>query len=122
MQVFWRQLDILPPISFNHPTLLRYSPTANLAPKLTKNFRGEFLANYRVTTFLSTLSHYSIHLRLIAGVENLPSDYASHNPNECLDIDVKRYLKDVVMLLTTFSLCETINHSSPLESSVLDGL
>ena len=47
--------------------------------------RGEFSASSRVTTFLSTLSRYSVHLRHIAGVENLPSDYASRNPNECLD-------------------------------------
>ncbi len=44
------------------------------------------------------LSHYSIHLRLTAGVENLSSDYAGQNPNECLDIDVKHYLKDVVTI------------------------
>ena len=47
--------------------------------------RGEFSASSRVTTFLSTVSHYSVHIRHIAGVENLPSDYASRNPKECLD-------------------------------------
>ena len=47
--------------------------------------RGEFSASSRVTTFLSTVSRYSVHIRHIAGVENLPSDYASRNPRECLD-------------------------------------
>jgi len=47
--------------------------------------RGEFSASSRVTTFLSTVSRYSIHVRHIAGVENLPSDFAGRNPNECLD-------------------------------------
>ena len=47
--------------------------------------RGEFSASSRVTTFLSTVSRYSVHVRHIAGVENLPSDYASRNPQECLD-------------------------------------
>ena len=47
--------------------------------------RGEFSASSRVTTSLSTVSHYSVHLHHIAGVENLPSDYASRNPNECQD-------------------------------------
>ena len=47
--------------------------------------RGEFSASSRVTTFLSTVSRYSVHIRHIAGVENLPSDYASRNPKECLD-------------------------------------
>ena len=48
--------------------------------------RGEFSASSRVTTFLSTVSRYSVQLRHIAGVENLPSDYASRNPKECLDL------------------------------------
>ena len=47
--------------------------------------RGEFSASSRVTTFLSTVSRYSVHIRHIAGIENLPSDYASRNPKECLD-------------------------------------
>ena len=47
--------------------------------------RGEFSASSRVTTFLSTVSCFSVHIRHIAGVENLPSDYASRNPKECLD-------------------------------------
>ena len=52
-----RQLDTLLPISFNPPTQPRYSPTADLF----------------------------CPIRHIAGVENLPSDYASRNPKECLD-------------------------------------
>ena len=47
--------------------------------------RGEFSASSRVTTFLSTVSRYSVHIRHIAGVENLPSDFASRHPKECLD-------------------------------------
>ena len=47
--------------------------------------RGEFSASSRVTTFLSTVSRYSVHIRHITGVENLPSDFASRNPKECLD-------------------------------------
>ena len=47
--------------------------------------RGEFSASSRVTSFLSTVSRHSAHVRHIAGVENLPSDYASRNPQECLD-------------------------------------
>ena len=47
--------------------------------------RGEFSASSRVTAFLSTVSCYSVHIHHIAGVENLPSDYASRNPKECLD-------------------------------------
>ena len=41
--------------------------------------RGEFSASSRVIIFLSTVSRYSAHIRHIAGVENLPSDYPSRN-------------------------------------------
>mgnify|MGYP000217631779 FL=1 len=47
--------------------------------------RGEFSASSRVTTFLSTVSGYSVHIRRITGIKSLPSDYASRNPQECLD-------------------------------------
>ena len=169
-----------------HPTevLTDSRPCVQAYEKLK---RGEFSASSRVTTFLSTVRRYSVQLRHIAGVENLPSDYASRNPKECLDsscqickfiveledsvirslsvrdalqgsvkmpftsraawqttqlecphlrrthshlsqgarpskkatkiIDVKRYLKDVVILVMAFTLCETINHSNPLVSA-----
>ena len=47
--------------------------------------RGEFSASSRVTTFLTTVSRYQVHVRHIAGAENLPSDFASRNPQQCLD-------------------------------------
>ena len=36
----------------------------------------------RVTTFLSTVSRYRVHIRHIDGVANLPSDFGSRNPCE----------------------------------------
>ena len=45
--------------------------------------RGEFSTSSRVTTFLSTVSRYLVHVRHIAGIDNLPSDFASRNPIEC---------------------------------------
>jgi hypothetical protein len=47
--------------------------------------RGEFSASSRVTTFLSTVSRFLVHVRHIAGIANLPSDFASRNPNLCPD-------------------------------------
>lgn len=44
---------------------------------------GEFSTSARVSTFLSLLSRYQIHVRHIAGVANLPADYTSRNPTEC---------------------------------------
>ena len=80
-----RQLDSLPPISFNPHTTEVLTDNRPCVQAYEKLKRGEFSASSRVTTFLSTVSRYSVHIRHIAGVENLPSDYASRNPKECLD-------------------------------------
>ena len=47
--------------------------------------RGEFSASSRVTSFLSTVSRYSAKVTHIAGVANLPSDFASRHPVDCFD-------------------------------------
>ena len=44
---------------------------------------GEFSSSSRVTTFLSTVSRYRVHIRHIDGVANLPSYFGSRNPCEC---------------------------------------
>ena len=45
--------------------------------------RGEFSASPRVATFLSMASRYTVSIRHIAGIANLPSDHASRNTTEC---------------------------------------
>ena len=45
--------------------------------------RGQFSASSRVTTFLSTLSRFQVQLQHISGAANLPSDFASRNPQDC---------------------------------------
>ena len=55
-------------------------PCVNAHKKLA---RGEFSASPRVTTFLSTLSHYHIDLQHISGKNNTFSDFASRNPITC---------------------------------------
>jgi hypothetical protein len=57
-------------------------PCVQAYHKLT---RGEFSASARVTTYLSILSRYKIHIRHIDGVANLPSDYASRHPISCFE-------------------------------------
>ena len=47
--------------------------------------RGEYSHSARVTTFLSTLSRYAISLQCIQGSVNLPADYQSRNPAECVE-------------------------------------
>jgi hypothetical protein len=50
-----------------------------------KLLRGEFSASTRVTTFLSTVSRYRVHVGHISGASNLLSDYASRHPITCPD-------------------------------------
>ena len=45
--------------------------------------RGEFSASSRVSTFLSLVSRFQIHVRHITGAANLPSDYSSRHPIIC---------------------------------------
>jgi hypothetical protein len=47
--------------------------------------RGEFSSSSRVSSFLSIVSRYQVQLQHIAGAANLPSDYASRNPQPCPD-------------------------------------
>ena len=47
--------------------------------------RGEYSYSARVTTFLSTLSRHTVSLQYIQGSVNLPADYQSRNPAECVD-------------------------------------
>ena len=78
--------------------------------------RGEFSASSRVTTFLSTVSsRYSVHVRHIAGVENLPSDFASRHPRECLDSNCQicRFIAEL-----EDSVVRSISVSEVLEGSV----
>ena len=57
-------------------------PCVQAYNKLT---RGEFSASSRVTTFLATVSRYHLEVRHISGAANLPSDYTSRHPPECVD-------------------------------------
>lgn len=47
--------------------------------------KGQFSASARVSTFLSTLSEYSIVMTHLKGANNTSSDYASRHPNKCAD-------------------------------------
>ena len=59
-------------------------PQPSLMPNVDSVLRDIGKWNYLiVTTFLSTVSRYLVHVRHIAGIDNLPSDFASRNPIEC---------------------------------------
>ena len=51
----------------------------------SKMSRGKFSSSARVATFMSVLSEYNVELQHISGSVNLPSDYHSRNPPDCLN-------------------------------------
>ena len=52
-----------------------------------KLLRGEYSTSARIQTFLATLSRYNVSLQHISGTANIPADYLSRNPMECLTQD-----------------------------------
>lgn len=69
-------------IQSNHTTqvLTDSRPCIQAFQKLN---RGQFSASARVTSFLTTINRYQVHVRHIAGEANLPSDLGSRNATEC---------------------------------------
>ena len=69
-------------IQSQHPTtvLTDSKPCVQAIDKLC---RGEFSASPRVTSFLTTVSRYQVHLQHLAGRANLPSDFTSCNAPDC---------------------------------------
>ena len=57
---------------------------------------GLFSSSARVGTFLSTLSRYKVSLQHIPGAANLPADYHSRNPMECVnkECQICPFIKD----------------------------
>ena len=55
-------------------------PSVQAFAKLKK---GQFSSSSRVSTFLSTVSRYNVHIAHLKGTENIYSDYASRNAVEC---------------------------------------
>ena len=47
--------------------------------------KGHFSASTRVSTFLSTLTQYSVIMTHLKGSNNTSSDYASRHPQSCVD-------------------------------------
>ena len=65
-----------------HPTTVvtDSQPCVAAYQKLAK---GQFSTSPRLTTFLSTISHYKVKMKHIAGKKNQVADFASRNPPEC---------------------------------------
>ena len=69
-------------VNSNHQTLILTDslPSVQAFAKLQ---RGQFSSSARVSTFLSTLSRYNVHLSHLKGKENIYSDYVSRNAVQC---------------------------------------
>ena len=69
-------------VNSNHQTLVLTDslPSVQAYAKLKK---GQFSSSSRVSTFLSTVSRYNVHIAHLKGSENIYSDYISRNPVEC---------------------------------------
>jgi len=50
----------------------------------TKLQKGQFSASARISSFLSTLSQYNLTVQHIPGTMNLPADFNSRHPVECM--------------------------------------
>ena len=72
----------------------------------------EFSSSSRVTTFLSTVSRYRVHVRHIDGVANL-SDLGSRNPCECQNTNcqVCKFIEEMEELVVPGVLSDFIDGS-----------
>ena len=50
-----------------------------------KLLRGEFSNSSRVSTFLSQVARYHVHIGHLSGAANLPSDFTSRNASQCTE-------------------------------------
>ena len=78
--------------------------------------RGEFSASPRVTTFLSTLSHYQVELQHLAGRSNTLSDFASRNPISCDgSCQICQFIDEVEeSVVNSVSVTDILSRGSPV--------
>lgn len=79
--------------------------------------RGEFSSSPRVITFLSTASRYQTDIQHVAGAAILPSDHASRNAPECIDMacQICSFINSTQSsVIRNTSVDEILSGSSPL--------
>ena len=79
--------------------------------------RGEYSYSARVTTFLSTLSRYTVSLQYIQGSINLPADYQSRNPAECVEksCQICKFISDsATSSVCSISVSDVLQGHSPM--------
>ena len=99
-------------IESKHPVqvLTDSKPCVQAHEKLS---RGQFSSSARVSTFLSTLSRYSVILQYVPGSANLPADYHSRHPPDCLEPSCQ--------ICSFIAECETATVCKLTVASILEG-
>ena len=104
--------------SDNQTTVLTDSlPCVKAYAKLKK---GQFSASSRVSTFLSSLCRFNIHLGHLKGTENIYSDYASRNATPCDNkkCQICLYVQDTIdSVVRACTVKDVIESSAPVPFS-----
>ena len=86
--------------------------------------QGKFSASSRVSTFLSVLSRYNVHLMHIKGSDNIYSDYASRNALECTNksCQICQFLEDTSeSVVRACTVQEVLQSATPVPFSSRNG-
>ena len=71
--------------------------------------RGEFSASPRVTSFLSIVSRYAVHVQNLAGSSNIPSDFSSHtfikSAHSSRRLKIPSFGQRLFKIFETFHIC-----------------
>ena len=86
--------------------------------------QGKFSTSPRVSTFLSALSRYNVHLMHIKGSDNIYSDYASRNADECTNkaCQICKWLADTSeSVVRSCTVKDVLNSTVPVPFSSRSG-
>ena len=86
--------------------------------------KGQFSSSSRVSTFLSVLSRFNVHILHIKGSSNIYSDYASRNPLPCTtkECQICSYIKETSdSVVRSCSVQEVLDSSVPVPFSSRNG-
>ncbi|XP_015778686.1 PREDICTED: uncharacterized protein LOC107356595 [Acropora digitifera] len=102
-------------IQSQHPTTV-LTDSKPYVQAIDKLCRGEFSASPRVTSFLTTVSRYQVHLQHLAGRANLPSDFTSRNAPDCSEpnCQICNFVQMEDSVVQNVSIHDILNNKSDL--------
>ena len=86
--------------------------------------KGQFSASSRVSSFLSTLCRYNVHLQHLKGKENTYADYASRNVVPCTfsKCQICSYINDTIdSVVRSLSVKDVLSSTAPVPYSSKSG-